>query len=98
MHGNKYLKTTLTEAAWAATRTKGVYLKSKYENLVPRKGKKKALIAIGHKILCAVYHIMKDKQSYKELGYEYLMSLKKTNQINSYLTKLKALGVEVQVA
>lgn len=92
------MKTTLVEAAWAASRTKKTYLRSKYERLVTRKGKKKALIAIGHKILCAAYHIIKDNKPYKELGYDYFENLKsKTNQVNSYLSKLKALGVEVEV-
>lgn len=86
--------------AWAASRTKDTYLRKKYEQLVSRKGKKKALIAIGHKILCAAYHILKNHEPYKELGYHYLENLsqeKKANQINSYLSKLKTLGVEVEI-
>lgn len=61
---NKYLKAVLVEAAWAATRTKGTYLRAKYESMVPRKGRKKALLIVGHKILCAVYHILNTHMPY----------------------------------
>jgi hypothetical protein len=36
--------------------------------MVARRGKKRALIAIGHKILCASYHIIKNKEAFEELG------------------------------
>lgn len=92
-----YLKTILVESAWAASRTKGTYLRSKYDSLVGRRGKKRALIAVGHKILCAAYFIIKNKEPYKELGGDYLEKRKAKNQVQSYLDKLKNLGLEVTV-
>jgi len=94
-HGDQYLKTVLTQFAWAATRTKKTYLRSKYDSLVGRRGKKRALVAVGHKILVAAYFILKDKTAYKELGAEYLDNRKKDKQIQRYLDKLKDLGVEI---
>lgn len=85
------------QCAWAATRTKGTYLRSKYDSLVVRRGKKRALIAIGHKILIAAYFILKDKTEYKELGGEYLQELRKEKQIKRHLQLLKELGVEVEL-
>jgi hypothetical protein len=73
-------------------------LKSKYESLVARRGKKRALIAVGHKILIATYFILRDKTQYQELGYDYLSNLKKDKQIQRHLDKLKALGVEVKLS
>lgn len=70
-HDNKYLRSTLVEAAWAVSHTKGAYLRAKYNSLVGRNGKTKALIAVGHKILCAAYHIIQYKVEYKELGMEW---------------------------
>jgi len=96
-HGDKYLKTLLVECAWAATRTKGTYLRSKYDSLVVRRGKKRALIAIGHKILIATYFILKDREPYKELGAEYLQSRNKDKKVNRYLKYLKEMGVEVEI-
>jgi len=46
-YGNKCLKTMLTEFAWVASKTKDTYLRSKYHSLVGRRGKKKALVALG---------------------------------------------------
>ena len=87
----------LVQFAWAATRTKGTYLRAKYDSLVVRRGKKRALIAVGHKILIAAYFILKDKVEYKELRYEYLQSLKKDKKINRHIKILKELGIEVEI-
>ncbi len=95
MKGNKQLRVTLVEASWSATRTKNTYLRSKYDSLVPRKGKKKALIAIGHKLLMAAYFILRDNKPYRELGHDYLLNRRQTNQVTTYLHKLRELGVEV---
>lgn len=65
IHGNKYLQSTLVECGWGASRTKDSYLKRKFESLVARRGKKKALVAVGHKIIIAAYHIIKNKEAYK---------------------------------
>jgi transposase len=52
-YGNKYLRSLLVECGWAASRTKNTYMSSKYKSLVGRRGKKRAIIALGHKILIA---------------------------------------------
>jgi transposase len=96
-HGNKNLKVLLVQCGWAATRTKGTYLRSKYDSLVGRRGKKRALVAIGHKILIAAYFILKDKVAYKELGAEFLQELKKEKQINRHIQHLKDLGFDVEL-
>lgn len=86
----------LVQCAWAATRTKGTYLRAKYDSLVGRRGKKKALIAVGHKILIASYFILKNKVGYHELGGEHLENLKKDKQIAHHLRRLKEMGVEIE--
>lgn len=96
-HGNIYLKTLLVQCAWAATRTKNTYLRSKYDSLVGRRGKKRALIAVGHKILIATYFILKDKVVYKELGAEFLQDKNKDKRIKRYLKLLSELGAEVEI-
>ncbi|MGI6339702.1 MAG: IS110 family transposase [Bacteroidales bacterium] len=96
--GNKHLKATLTELAWGATRTKKSYYKAKYESMVGRRGKKRALIAIGHKILCASYHIIKNKEAFKELGYEYLAQRKNKNRLEYLKRELKEHGYIIEKA
>lgn len=58
---------------------------------------KRALIAVGHKILIAAYFIIKDKTEYKELGYEYLQELRKDKKISRHIKILKELGLEVTI-
>jgi len=86
----------LVQFSWAASRTKGTYLRSKYDSLVARRGKKRALIAVGHKILIASYFILKDKTPYKELGGDYLSSRKKDKKVSALLRQLNDLGVKVE--
>ncbi len=87
----------LVQCAWAATRTKSTYLRSKYDSLVVRRGKKRALIAVGHKILIASYFILKDKVAYKELGSDFLQNRNLDKKINRHLKLLKELGVELEI-
>jgi len=93
--GNKCLKATLTEAGWAASRTKNTFFNAKYHSLVGRRGKKRALVAVGHKILIACYHILRNKTEYKELGATYLDGRKKVRIVRSYLKRLQNLGYGV---
>ena len=96
-HGNTSLKSILAEFAWVATRMKGTYLFAKYRSLVGRRGKKKALVAVGHKILISCYHILKYKIPYKELGANYLDTRKKDRIAKNYIKRLTSLGYTVTV-
>lgn len=91
------MKSTITEAAWAATRTKGSYCSAKYHRLAARRGKKRALIAVGHMILKSIWHILHDNVSYNELGADYLTE-KVAERRKAYLqNELKALGYDVSL-
>jgi len=52
---------------------------------------------VGHKILCAVYHIIKNKEPYKELGSEFLEQRKLNNRLKSVTKQLNELGFEVEL-
>lgn len=69
------------------------FLKRKYEDLVGRRGKNKALIAVGHKIIVAFYHVIKDKTSYKEPELNN-NPRRKGKQIRNFINRLKELGLE----
>lgn len=90
-YGNAHIRTLLVELAWAASRTKNTYLGSKYKSLVWRIGKKKAVIAVGHKILIAAYYIIKNKVKYNEIGEDYLSNFKKDKLIAYYKRQLNNL-------
>ncbi len=95
--GSKWLKSKLVQAAWAASRTKDTYLSSKYKSLVVRIGKKRALVAIAHKILQVAYYIIKNKESYKELGGNYLELLREHRIVKRLTKRLNKLGYEVNL-
>lgn len=65
--GNPHIKSALCEAAWAVSRSRNKRLSSKYWSLASRRGKKKALVAIGHRMLTIVYHMLLNKEPYHEL-------------------------------
>jgi len=90
-HGDKYLRSLLVECGWAASRTKNTYLSAKYKSLVGRRGKKKAIIAVGHKILIATYFIIRDKIEFKELGTDHLNNFKRDRLIAYYRQQLEKL-------
>ena len=95
-HGNKNLRSALTEGGWAAAKTKNTYFSSKYKSLVGRRGKKKAIIALGHKILIAAYFIIKDKVEYKELGEDYLDNFRKDKLIAYYQKQIERLDPNLE--
>ena len=95
--GNRWLKRALTEAAWAAVAEKETYLAALYRRLAPRRGKKRAIIAVSRTILQAAWHILKEEVEYKELGGDYFERMNE-GKSRSYLVKrLEKLGYEVEL-
>ncbi|MGZ6226394.1 MAG: transposase, partial [Syntrophales bacterium] len=95
--GNKWLKSLLVEAAWAASRTKNTYLSARYRRLAARRGKKRAAVAVGHTILIMAYHIIKERRTYKELGVDYFDRLNEQHLVKRLTSRIAALGYEVKV-
>jgi transposase len=93
--GNVYLKSALIEAANAAARAKGTYLRDKFYRLKARRGYKRAAVAIAHKILVAVHHMLLQNVSYKDLGDLYLDKLNKHHLTRNLVHRLERLGFEV---
>jgi transposase len=69
--GSRWLGIALTEAALASTRTKDTYLAAQYRRLRPRRGHKRALGAVKHSILVAVWHMLSTGELYREPGGDY---------------------------
>jgi transposase len=66
--GNRWLRQALIEAAHGAARSKNTYLGAYYQRLKKRMGSKKAIVALAHRILIIIYHVLKEQQTYRELG------------------------------
>jgi transposase len=95
--GNRWLRRALTEAAWAASHAKTSYLGAQYRRIASRRGKKRALIAVGHTILIIIYHLLQHQAEYQDLGRDYFDRLD-PQRLQRYLVKrLEALGLDVTV-
>lgn len=64
--GNPHIKSAMCEAAWAVSRSRNRWLANKYWSLASRRGKKKALVAISHRMLRIIYSMLLNKEPYKE--------------------------------
>jgi transposase len=93
--GNVYLKSALVEAAHSAAKAKGTYLRDKFYRLKARRGYKRAAVAIAHKILTAIYHMLSQQVSYNDLGDLYLDKLNKHHLTRNLIHRLERLGYTV---
>jgi transposase len=93
--GNVHLRTALVEAAQSASKTKGTYLRDKFYRLKARRGYKRALMAIAHKILRAVYEMLLARVNYKELGETYLDQRDEKRVVRQHVRRLECLGYQV---
>ena len=95
--GNNPLRSMMTQAAWAASRTKDTFLKARYHRLAARRGKKRAIVAIAHSMLESAWYMLTRRQPYQELGGDYYDQRKKESKV-TYLTKqLTKLGFVVSL-
>ena len=77
--------------------TKRSYLGAQYRRLAARRGRKRALTAVGHTLLVILYHMLKTEVSYKDLGPDFFEKLK-PEQYRRYLVKrLESLGFTVEL-
>ena len=92
---NRWLRRALVEAAWAAGRAKQSYLGAQYRRLAARRGKKRALLAVGHSLLVIFYHMLKSEVEYQDLGVEYFDRLDPERLRRSLVKRLEKLGYQV---
>jgi transposase len=71
MRKDRWPRRALVEAAWAAGCTKQSYLGARYRRLAARRGKKRALLAVGHCLLVIFSYMLKSEVEYQDLGVEY---------------------------
>lgn len=88
-------KTLMVELAWAAIKKNNSYYKDKYYRLKARRGAKKAIVAIAHRMTRAIYHIIKYRVPYKELGEQYLPERNKAKKLSSLQQQAKLLGFQL---
>jgi hypothetical protein len=64
-----WLKPTLINAAWAATRNNDWYLRAQFLRIKSRRGAKKAILAVASSMLTAVYYMLREGVEYHDLGW-----------------------------
>jgi transposase len=95
--GNPWLRQVLIEVAHAASKTKDTYLSAQYRRLATRRGKQRALVALGHTILVMVYHILTRRGPYRDLGPLYFDVLDRHRVQQRLVQRLERLGYTVNL-
>lgn len=93
--GNPYLKSVLVQVATSAINTKDSYYQAKYIRLKQRRGHKRAVVAIAHAILVAIYYMLKRAEPYRELGAAFTAEELHAKRKTTLLKQLQKLGYQV---
>jgi transposase len=97
LHGAPWLKTTLVQAAWAASRCKEGYLRTQFLRIKSRRGPKKAIIAVAASMLTAAYHMLKKGEAYQDLGKNHFDQFDKQRTTVRLVRKLVDMGYTVNL-
>ena len=95
--GNSFLKGALTEAAWAASKTKNSSYNAIYHNL-RRKGKKRSLVALAHRMLIDIFFVLKTGEPYQDMGAEAVHERTLKRRERSMVRSLEKAGYSVTKA
>ena len=95
--GGRWLKATLVQSAWAATRKKGSYLKAQFHRIRARRGPKKAVVAVAASMLTAAYHMLKTGVEYEDLTEMHFTTRDRTKLAKRLVKRLTDLGLSVQI-
>src|SRR5437763_3625576 len=96
--GNPYLRAILCEVAWAIAHTKDNYLSAFYHRMARRLGKQKAITALAHKVLVIIYHILRTKKPYSDLGADYFTQRDQGRIQRHHIHRLEQLGYTVTLS
>jgi transposase len=94
-HGNRYLRRVLLQAAWAASHMQGTYLRAVFFRVKARRGWGKAIMAVAHKLLIAIYQMLRDRVLYQELGGDYFDQINPERTARRLVARLERLGIQV---
>src|SRR6266704_199153 len=95
--GNQWLRTALVEAAHAVSHTKDTYLYSQFHHVAARRGKKRALVAVGHSILRIIWHLLEHDCEYVDLGSRYLEERDRQQIQRRLVRRLEDFGYKVKL-
>jgi transposase len=94
-HGNPWLRRTLAEVANVAGRTKNTYLAAQFRRIAARRGKGRAIVAVGHSVLVAIYYMLTRHEPYRDLGAQYFDEQARDHVQRRLVHRLERLGFAV---
>ena len=95
--GAAWIKTLMTQAAWAGVHAKDSYLRTQFHRLRARRGAKKAIVAVAASILTAAYHMIRDGTPYRDLGPHHFDQMDRSRAARRLVARLQHLGYNVSV-
>jgi transposase len=95
--GAPWLKPTLVQSAWAASRAKETYLRGQFLRLKARRGPKMAAVAVAASMLTAAYHMLRDQTEYRDLGADYFARRDRARVAERLVRRIRDLGYDVQI-
>lgn len=95
---SQWLKSSLTQAAWGAARSKGTYLQAQYFRIKARRGAKKAALAVAASIVTAAWHMLRRGTFYEDLGPDHFVRRNKDQAARKLVKRLEVLGYQVSLA
>ena len=93
--GSRWRRQILVDIAHVAAKTNNTYLAAQYRRIAARRGKQRALIAVGHTVLTIVYTMLTRKQPYQDLGAAYFDPRERPRVERRLVQRLERLGYEV---
>jgi transposase len=93
--GNRFIKAILVQVALSASQTKQAYARALHQRIAKHRGKKRARLAVANSLLQAIWHMLKYRQPYHELGFDYYQQLNKEQQTKMLVQRLERLGHRV---
>jgi hypothetical protein len=87
----------LVQAAWAAVKVKDAQLAAVYHRLAGRRGVKRAILAVAHRILVAAYYMLRDRVPYREPGAPPVDEQRKATLLSRMLKGIENLGYTVHL-
>jgi transposase len=91
--GNHWLRALIVECSWAASLKQGSFFCSKYRQLAPRIGSKRAVIAVGHAMVVLIYQMLRAGAPYRQTAIEAAIDSKRRKSIQRHVKALTRLGV-----
>jgi transposase len=95
--GSRWLRLALSQAAWAASRKKDSYFQAQFRRLAGRRGKKRALISVARSLLVVIYHLLKKRTTFKDLGRDYFDKLNSRRLVPYLVKRIENLGYDVSI-